>query len=79
MPAGSFLRFMQAFRFEEGFDGGVVEYSTDGGGTWTDVDPNIYNGSIGPAPAAEKTALDGRDAYTGDSYGFDHTSSVFMP
>jgi hypothetical protein len=44
------LSFWHRFSFENTFDGGVLEVSTDGGATWTDADANIqqggYNGTI---------------------------------
>ncbi|HEX9987495.1 MAG TPA: S-layer homology domain-containing protein, partial [Chloroflexia bacterium] len=52
IPAGvstATLTFWHRFAFENQFDGGVLEVSTDGG-TWTDADANIqqggYNGTI---------------------------------
>ncbi|HEX9988379.1 MAG TPA: hypothetical protein VGE45_07875, partial [Chloroflexia bacterium] len=53
IPAGvstATLTFWHRFAFENTFDGGVLEVSTDGGTTWTDADANIqqggYNGLI---------------------------------
>jgi plastocyanin len=53
VPAGASqatLSFWHRFGFENLFDGGVLEVSTDGGTTWTDADANItqggYNGTI---------------------------------
>jgi hypothetical protein len=53
IPAGvstATLTFWHRFAFENQFDGGVLEVSTDGGTTWTDADANIqqggYNGTI---------------------------------
>jgi beta propeller repeat protein len=44
------LTFWHRFAFENLFDGGVLEVSTDGGATWVDADANIqqggYNGTI---------------------------------
>lgn len=55
IPAGARLYFDHAFEFENGgsfyFDGGVMEYSTNGGSSWTDagsliVDGHTYNGTM---------------------------------
>lgn len=37
LTAGSHLAFWHRFDFEGGFDGGVLEVSTDGGASWADV------------------------------------------
>lgn len=56
IPAGgAFLRFAHAFEFEQdGYDGGVVEYSTNNGATWTNAEPLFthggYNGTIVDGP-----------------------------
>jgi hypothetical protein len=53
IPAGvstATLTFWHRFAFENLFDGGVLEVSTDNGATWADADANIqqggYNGTI---------------------------------
>jgi Zn-dependent metalloprotease len=73
LPANSpsYLYFKHAFDFEAGsWDGGVVEYSTDGA-TWTDASPlitqNGYNGTI----SAFSNPLNARAAYV-------NSSSVFV-
>lgn len=76
LPAGqSYLHFRHAFDFEtsagNAYDGGVLEYSINGGNTWTDAsslfDTGInYNGTLYPAT----NPLYGRSAYTGTSHGY---------
>jgi PKD repeat protein len=48
--AGSTLTFWHRYQFEDGYDGAVLEISTNGGGTWDDLGPYItaggYNGVI---------------------------------
>jgi Zn-dependent metalloprotease len=52
LPLGQhYLHFKHAFGFEPNYDGGVIEYSTDGGTTWFDAGILIdsgktYNGTI---------------------------------
>lgn len=70
------LNFMHRFETETGIDGGVLEYTIDGGSNWQDItegvgaipaNPNrflatAYNGSINSNAG---TPLANRDAYTG--------------
>lgn len=58
------LSFWHRFNTEDGWDGGVVEISTNGGTTWADLGSKMingkYNGSLGTG-----SALAGRAAFTG--------------
>jgi Zn-dependent metalloprotease len=72
-----YLQFNHAYSFETsstpgvGYDGGVVEYSTDGGGSWTDADSlfthNGYNQTIS---TGYSNPLKGRKAFSGSSRGY---------
>jgi extracellular elastinolytic metalloproteinase len=70
----STLSFYHNYNSESGFDGGVVEISTDNGANWIDLGPymkvNGYNSLIA-ADAA--TALINRQAFSGTSGGFIQT------
>ncbi len=63
------LSFWHQYNSEEGWDGGVVEVSTNNGGTWSDLGSkfvkNGYNGSLGTG-----SNLGGRSAFTGTSGAF---------
>lgn len=65
------LSFWHRFNTEDGWDGGVVEISTDGGSTWTDLGTkmiqNGYNGSLGTGSG---NVLGGRQAFTGLTNSF---------
>jgi Zn-dependent metalloprotease len=75
LPTGAFLHFRHAFGFESGgdfFDGGVIEYSTDGT-TWQDLgtlfdDGQDYGGTI--ATTGLGNTLEGRDAFVDESHGY---------
>ncbi|HAI84701.1 MAG TPA: hypothetical protein DCL43_13635 [Chitinophagaceae bacterium] len=71
----SSLSFWHYYITESGYDGGVVELSTDGGSTWFDAAPyittNTYNGVI--ANDATGSTLLGRRAFTGNSGSFVNT------
>lgn len=79
LPAGNtaYLRFNHAYDFEYSptatYDGGVVEYSTDGGSTWSDAetlftaDGNGYNTTLFPGYS---NPLGGRKAFGGESAGY---------
>jgi len=81
VPAGQpYLHFRQAFDFEYNqsgssyYDGGVLEYSTDNGSTWTDAEDLIdsgqdYSGTIYSGPYADNP-LKGREAFAGISHGY---------
>jgi subtilisin-like proprotein convertase family protein len=72
LPANSYpkLTFKHRYNTEAGWDGGVVEISTNGGTTWTDLGANMtsggYNGGLG---AGVGNNLSGRAAFTGTSVG----------
>ncbi len=77
-----FLFFKHAFAFEYDsggyYDGGVLEYSKDGGNTWLDAKPLFsagqnYNGTVYNYPkgySSYGSALQGRSAFVGDSHGY---------
>jgi hypothetical protein len=76
VPTGAYLHFRHAFGFEHNspsyWDGGVVEYSTNNGGTWTDlgslfVDGKGYGGSLSTCCS---NPLGGRSAFVADSHGY---------
>lgn len=66
------LSFWHMYNTEPGWDGGVVEISTNGGSVWSDLGThmtqNSYNGSLGVG-----NPLEGRLAFTGLSAGFIQT------
>jgi bacillolysin len=71
----TYLRFDHAYDFEAGYDGGKVEYSTDGlNSAPLDAGPRIaafdhpYNGSIG-----SDSPIAGEQAFTGWSNGYTST------
>lgn len=73
IPTGATMRFDHSFNVEAGFDGGVVEYSANGG-PWTDT-ANLptTNGYSGPIVGGSASALAGRMAFTGTSNGYRST------
>ncbi|MBK9926593.1 MAG: M4 family metallopeptidase [Anaerolineales bacterium] len=78
IPNDVYLHFAHAYDFEayeaSGYydDGGVLEYSVDGGATWHDaeslIDFNGYKGTIRTSPAGNP--LQGRSAFVGSSHGY---------
>jgi bacillolysin len=73
LPAGSqpYLHFNHSYDFESpNYDGGVVEYSTDGGGIWSDAGALFtYNGYQGTISDGDNP-LAGRNAFVGYSNGY---------
>ncbi len=76
VPAGTtYLRFNHAYAFEFSssvfWDGGVVEYSTDGGSTWNDANAlGMDNGYGGTITDQGVNPLAGRKAFTAESKGY---------
>lgn len=76
LPANALFHFRHAFEFESDlngdYDGGVVEYSTNGGASWQDVGPLFtddstpYNVELSDGP----NPLAGRDAFGSVSQGY---------
>ena len=74
VPANGFLRFEHSFGFEDdpgaAYDGGIVEFSTNGGATWTSAGPLFnfggYNGTI----ASGSNPLSGSPAFVRESNGY---------
>jgi hypothetical protein len=83
VPPSAYLWFAQAYEFEystSNWDGGVLEYSNDGGSTWTDagwlMDANGYRGTI---YASYVNPLKGRSAFVGSSHGYTSTRLNLAP
>lgn len=69
-PGAFSFTFKHRYSFESGgstrYDGAVVELSTDGGSTWTD----IGSGYTGVISTCCSNPLGGRQGYTGESAGY---------
>lgn len=74
------LSFWHNYNTEDGWDGGLVEISTNGGATWADLGANMtenaYNGSMG---TGSNNPLGGRSAFTGNSNGWIRTTISLLP
>ncbi len=77
LPAGStpYLHFNHAYAFEDYattmYDGGVIEYSTDGGTSWQDAGSLItHNGYRGTIYTGYGNPLGGRQAFGQESNGY---------
>ena len=74
LPAGSqpYLHFKHAYDFESpNYDGGVVEYSTNGGSSWQGAgDLFTHNGYTGTVSNSYSNPLGGHSAFVGYSSGY---------
>lgn len=76
LPLGSsYMHFKHSYAFEDSafgfYDGGVVEYSTNGGITWIDAGHLFtHNGYTGIISSNYDNPLSGRQAFVGDSFGY---------
>ena len=77
------VAFRNNFNFQEGFDGGVLEVSYDGGLTFEDVlaagGTFVTGGYNGTIDSCCGNPLAGRQAWTGNSAGFIDTTVVSLP
>lgn len=79
LPSGStiYMHLNHAYGFEDNpdgnefYDGGVLEYSTNGGVSWNDAGPLfINNGYNGWLSTTSGNPLGGRQAFVGESNGY---------
>ncbi|MEP7204477.1 MAG: M4 family metallopeptidase, partial [Ilumatobacteraceae bacterium] len=84
VPSGStYLRFDHSFDLEASggsyYDGGVVEYSVNGGSTWSDAValPGSINGYTAVLYSGSGNPLSGRAAFSGPSAGYQTTRINF--
>ena len=81
LPSGTtYLRFDHSYEMDYNtsspvyYDGGVVEYSTDGGSSWQDAGAlPIVNGYNGALASLFGNPLGGRSAFSGPSPGYETT------
>jgi hypothetical protein len=77
------VSFRNNFNFQDGFDGGVLEVSYDGGLTFQDVltvgGTFVLGGYNGTINSCCGNPLAGRQAWTGNSAGFIDTTVVSLP
>lgn len=64
------LRFWHTYEIEQGFDGGVIEISLDGGQTWLDMGDDIARGQYDTTISGNfGSPIAGRSAWTGGTLG----------
>ncbi len=68
ITSDTWMQFAHSFGFEYGYDGGVVEYSTNNGATWLDAGIFIVGGATYDGTITISGAP--RSAFTGDSFGY---------
>ena len=64
------LTFQGYINSESGWDGGVVEISTNNGSTWSDLSGAFVSGGYNGSLSSSLNPLSGRSAFTGNSNGF---------
>jgi len=70
LGATSVLRFWHTYLLESGYDGAVIEISTDGGSTWNDLGPAIRTGGYDSTISSSfQSPISGRNAWTGGMIG----------
>lgn len=75
LPADARMQINHAWDFEPYYDGGVLEYSTDGGASWTDARSLFSAGADydGTLSSGSGNPLSGRAAFTYRSHGYTGT------
>ena len=77
---GTELRFWHNHITEPTYDGGVVEYSSDGGVSWTGLDALItQNNYTGVISSSYSNPISGRQAFEGSSGGYVQTLADLSP
>ena len=70
LASDSFLSIRHHYDFEPGWDGGVIEISTDNGGTWLDLSTlDVISGNYNDV-LNSGNPLAGQDAFSGNSSGY---------
>ena len=79
LPADAKMHFRHSHGFENSvpifWDGGVLEYSTNGGASWVDAGTLISGGDSygGSITTVDTNPLAGRQAFVGESWGYTST------
>jgi Zn-dependent metalloprotease len=77
LPSDAFVHFNHSYGFENSgttyWDGGVIEISTDGGGSWQDAGGLVSDGAGYTGTLQPSNPLAGRSAFTAESYGYTAT------
>ncbi len=70
IPTNAELTFWHSYEMQMGFDGSVIEISTDGGGTFTDLETHITSGGYTKVISTRTgSPIGGRRAWTGGKLG----------
>ena len=70
VTGSALFSFWQTYNFEGSWDGGVLELSTDGGGSWADIGSLITSGNgYNTTLTTSSNPLSGRDAWSGGTIG----------
>ena len=77
VTADTRMQFAHSFSFEPFYDGGFIEYSNNGGGSWVDAGSLVTAGPGYTGTAAFRGS--DRAAYNGDSYGYTATQLDLAP
>ena len=68
--AGQFFTFWHSFSIESRYDGAIIEISTDGGNTWTNLGPHIIQGGYNlQLNEISGDPLSGEMVWSGDANG----------
>lgn len=74
LPANAYLRFNHSYEFDAffgtEFDGGIVEYSNNGGSTWNDLGPLFTENGYNSTLTSSGNPLAGRQAFGNASNGY---------
>ncbi len=80
------IKFYHRYQTQRNFDGGIVEYSFNGGTTWIDAGPHfIENGYPGSISSNTTSAIAGQRAFSGtsdsqfDTVGFIQSTILLTP